>query len=76
MNVRKTDPETGDQPETAFRLWHLLGVIGVVMLLLMGVAALVNVLVLGYHACGGARARRWCQLAESNRGPTDYESVA
>ena len=48
MNVRKTDPETGDQPEKAFHLWRLLGVIGVVMLLLMGVAALVNVLVLGY----------------------------
>ena len=48
MDVRNTDPETGNRPEKAFHLWRLLGVIGVVMLLLMGVAALVNVLVLGY----------------------------
>lgn len=35
-------------PEREFHLWRLLGAIGVVMLLLAGAAALVDVMVLGW----------------------------
>ena len=48
MNTREDDTPITDTPEKTFHLWRLLGVIGLVMLVLMGVAALVNVLVLGY----------------------------
>ncbi|MEE2893502.1 MAG: hypothetical protein VX766_15320 [Pseudomonadota bacterium] len=48
MTDRDTDPERIEPPEKAFHLWRLLSVIGLVMLVLMGVAALVNILVLGF----------------------------
>jgi len=48
MDTREDDNPITDRPEKTFHLWRLLGVIGIVMLVLMGVAALVNVLVLGY----------------------------
>ena len=39
---------TSDKPEREFHIWRLLGAIGVVLLLLAGVSALVDVLVLGW----------------------------
>lgn len=48
QHPQEPDQESSDKPGREFHPWRLLGALGIVILLLGGAAALVDVLVLGW----------------------------